>query len=43
MGTSVVSSGDATPVFDAAEHILDVVALSVEGFVVWQFDFSASY
>ena len=34
VGASVVSSVDAPPVLEPAEHILDLVALTVEGAVV---------
>ena len=38
MGASVVAGVDASPVLEPAEHVLDLVALAVEGFVVWDFD-----
>jgi hypothetical protein len=34
VGASVVTGVDAPPVFESAEHILDLVALSVERLVV---------
>ena len=34
MSTSVVPCVDATPVFEAGEHILDPVALSVEDRII---------
>lgn len=34
MGTSVVSGGDAPPILDPAEHVLDAIALLVEDCVV---------
>ena len=39
MGASVVAGVDAAPVFEFAEHVLDLVALAVEGGVVgdWHF------
>lgn len=39
MGASVIAGGDATPVFDPAEDIFDLVALSVELLVVVILDF----
>lgn len=35
MGASVVAGGDAPPVFELAEHVLDLVALPVQVLVVW--------
>ena len=34
MCTAIVAGGDASPVFDPGEDVLDLVALAVEGFVV---------
>ena len=36
MGAAVVACGDASPVLELGEHILDLVALAVERFVVFQ-------
>ena len=41
MCASVVAHGDAAPVLEAAEHVLDAVALSVEGLVVRDRDLAA--
>lgn len=42
MGASVVSCCDAPPILDASEQVLDLVALSVEPFVVGQRHAAAS-
>ena len=34
MGASIVTSVDASPVLEFAEHVLDLVTLAVEGLVV---------
>ncbi len=34
MGASVIARGDAPPVFELGEHILDFMALAVKGFVI---------
>jgi hypothetical protein len=34
MSASVITGMDAAPVFESAEHVLDLVALTVEGAVV---------
>ncbi len=34
MGAAVVAHGDPAPVFETPEHILDFMALFIEGFVV---------
>lgn len=34
MGASIVVGVDAAPIFEPAEHILDLAALAVEGDVV---------
>jgi hypothetical protein len=36
MGTAVIARGDASPVLELGEHILDLVALTVEHFVIFQ-------
>ena len=41
MGTSVVAGGDAPPVLELGEQVLDLVALTVEGCVVGVWDFAA--
>ena len=38
MGASVVAGVDAPPVLEASEHVLDFVALAVEGLVVGDLD-----
>lgn len=34
MCTSVVARGDAAPVFELGERVLDLVALAIQGFVI---------
>lgn len=34
MGTSVVSGGDAAPVLEFSEHILDLVSLAIQGLII---------
>ena len=36
MGASVIACGDASPVLELGEHVLDFVALAVERFVIVQ-------
>src|SRR6185437_593205 len=40
MGTAVIAHGDATPVFEFSEHVVDGVALLVEGLAVAQLSFA---
>ena len=40
MGASIISGMGASPVFEPAEHDLDLVALPVEDFVVVDRDFA---
>ena len=40
MGASVVTHGDPAPVFKAPEHVLDFMALFVEGLIVIIADFA---
>ncbi len=40
MGAAVVAGVDAPPIFQLAEHVLDLVALSVERLVMGYLDFS---
>ena len=40
MGTAVVTGGNATPVLEAAEGVLDAVALAVEHPIVGQRQFA---
>src|SRR5690606_13969981 len=42
VGASVVSGGDATPVLELCEQVLDLVALPVDVFVVGEGDLAAS-
>ena len=42
MGASIVASGDAPPVLEAAEHVLDPMALAVEHLVMRDRDLAAS-
>ena len=39
MGASIVAGVDAAPVLEFAEHVLDLVALSVERLVMGYLDF----
>ena len=34
MSASIVSGGDASPILDPAEHVLDTVSLFIEDFVI---------
>ena len=34
MGASIVACGDASPVFEPPEHVLDLMALFIEGFAI---------
>jgi len=34
MGTAVVSGGDTAPILEFAEHILDLVSLTIQGLVI---------
>ena len=36
MGAAVIACGDASPVLELGEHVLDLVALAVERFVIFQ-------
>jgi len=38
VGASVVAGRNAAPVLEAAEHVLDAVALTIQHLVVWQRD-----
>jgi hypothetical protein len=40
VGASVIAGVDAPPVFQAPEHDLDFMALSIEDSVVWDVDFA---
>ena len=40
MGASVVSGGDASPVFDPTKDVLDLVTLAVEVFIVVVLEFA---
>ena len=39
MGAAIVAGVDTPPVLEFAEHVLDLVAFSVERLVVWYLDF----
>jgi len=41
MGTAIVAGGDAPPIFELGEHVLDFVALLIERLVIGQRDFPA--
>ena len=43
MGASVVSGVDASPVFEFGEHVFDLVPLFVEGFVVFELNFTVLF
>ena len=43
MGASVVTGVDAPPVFELAEHVLDAVALAVEGPVMRDLDLAVGF
>ena len=43
MGAAVVAGVDASPVFDFAEHILDAMALAIEGAVMRDRDFAIGF
>jgi len=43
VGASVVTGVNAPPVFEFAEHVLDLVALAIEQFVVRDRDFSVGF
>jgi hypothetical protein len=36
MGAAVIACGGASPVLELGEHVLDLVALAVERFVIFQ-------
>ena len=40
VGAAIIAGMDAPPVFDFAEHILDAVALAIEGPIMWYRDFA---
>ena len=40
MGAAVVAGVDAPPVFEFAEHVLDLVALAMELPIMWYLGFS---
>ena len=40
MCAPVVAGMDTPPVFQPAEHVLDLVALAIEHFVVWDLNFA---
>jgi hypothetical protein len=42
VSTAIVAGGNAAPVLEAAEAILDAVPLSIERLVVWDLNFSAA-
>ena len=42
VGAAIVSGGNAAPVFEAAEHVLDVMALAIQRLVVWDLDLSVA-
>lgn len=39
MGATIVACVDAPPVLDPAEHVLDLVPLSIERRIVWDWHF----
>lgn len=42
MGAAVVAHGDAAPVFESPEHVLDFMALFVESFVIFNESFTVA-
>ena len=43
MGASVIAGMDAAPILGPAEHVFDLVALTVEGFIVIDLDFAVGF
>ena len=42
MGAAIIAGGDASPILELAEHVLDLVALAIEQRVMGDLDLAAS-